>query len=331
MKFLCKIESSESGNVKVDGVDVKGLNDQVTELRGNPINNVLFISSAKGVDASDTDGSAIEPYQSIDYVLNTVFSGSNPLEKTLLVLYPGEYGVLGNSIVLPSNIYLTAFDSNMGNTIVNYDITFNADGNSVKGIRFNGTVTTNAGLGIDLCELKGRFIANADAQLFNTTFAQSASYANDNEAAIVVTNGYVMFTNGEFLVQNGNPVLSATGGIVAFVDVNIEGHYNGPLITSSTTTQLSTVQMTNNSVDGSAKLLEISGGGALSMIIGDGKTITLNTDLYMVDTIFNAVINGTSSLLFKSSNQIANDSDVTGSTLTDALNSLQSQIDALNV
>jgi hypothetical protein len=329
MKFLCKIESSESGNLKVDGVDIKDLNSQVSELQDNPINNVLFISSGKGVDHADTDGSAIEPYKSIDYVLDTVFSGNNPPEKTLLVLYPGEYGTIGSSIVLQSNVYLTALDSNMGNTIVNYDITFNADGNSIKGIRFNGTITTNAGLGIDLCEMKGRFIANADAQLFNTTFAQGSSYLNQNLPLITVTNGYVMITNGEVLAQNGNAVLSATGGIVAFVDANIEGNYTGPLMTSSANVQLNGCQLTNNSTDGNAKLIDFSGGGALATVIGDGKTITLDTSSYIMDGIFNATINGSGTFVFRSSDQIKNDSTVTGATVTDALDELQSQINAL--
>jgi hypothetical protein len=43
MKILCKLESSATSNLNIDGVDLKNLSSKVAGLQSNPVNNVLFI------------------------------------------------------------------------------------------------------------------------------------------------------------------------------------------------------------------------------------------------------------------------------------------------
>jgi len=278
-------------------------------LTGNPVTNVIFVSP-KGTDGESADGAIARPYKTLAYVLDTVWSSTAPTEATTIQLMPGTYGTHGETLNLPNNVNLVGFNSTPDNTHIASNVVFNKGGNVVFGLTFEREVTNASG---------------------GSDFKQHSDYADEGTPSITVSNGFCIFTGGELKAATGNPLMDIAGGTVVLSEVSVEGNFTtGSLITSqeNSTVQINASQIVNDDITN--PVVTLNGTGVLTNVMGMG-TLELNSGTYQVGSLFGFTLTGTGTMNYSSTDLIKNDSNVTGVTLTDALNHVKTEaLDAVN-
>jgi len=268
------------------------------------------------------NGSIAMPYKSLAFAASIASAGE------IIYLGPGVYDETMSGIVIPSNVSLQG--SGLHRTHIMGNISFSGGTGVFRDINHSGgTITSNATLSVYAVYSTGNVVIAAGDLTSNDFTIRSVSgvplYVGNTDPNAVVSfmNSSVHAPDGQKAIQQSNATLNLSSvDVRGNVSIDPLIHVSGGRLMVTSGTSINVGGGSSILLDNSAPIPHIL---VDVMLYGD----VINNSSVIVDNLhfLVGVLNGLGVLFRQGSDDFDNDTTIAGTTISDALDTLKSDLD----